>query len=331
MSGAKRTSLAITRRYEDGTFVYRKRGRRIQSRTEIERIEALAIPPAWSEVRVAKSPRAKVLAVGIDAAGRRQAIYHPSYRRRREREKFNRLVGFSAALPKLRARVDRDLRRRGLPKDRVVACVIRLIDLQYFRVGNSRYAELHKSYGVTTLTKDHVAPGTQSLEFDFIGKSGKRQRVKARDARAARVVAQLLELPGPEIFRFLDEGGVIRKIRSRDVNAYVRRHTGGRFTAKDFRTWGGTLLAATALFELDASVFETTESRAKAMRQVISEVALRLGNTPAVTKGSYIAPQVLNIVEHPAVFTKVQGARSRMRARKHFSVDEQCAVALLQG
>ncbi|MBO1902423.1 DNA topoisomerase IB [Leucobacter weissii] len=328
---AERRSLTITRRREDDAFVYLRRGRRIRSRREIERIEALVIPPAWEEVRIAHSPRAKVLAIGVDQAGRRQSIYHPSFRRRREREKYARLTEFADALPKLRARVDRDLRRRGLPKDRVVACVIRLIDLHYFRVGNHRYAELHQSYGVTTLTEEHVEASAGGLRFDFTGKSGKRQRVRARDARAARVVSQLLEIPGPEVFRFFDEDGVLRRVRSRDVNAYVRRHTGGgAFTAKDFRTWGGTLIACAELFASDAESWASPESRAAATRAIVQRVAERLGNTPAVAKGSYIAPRLLELCEDPEAIEAARRERSRLRERTHFSVDEQSLVRILR-
>lgn len=306
------------------------RGRRIRAKSEIERIEALAIPPAWTEVRISRSPRAKVLARGIDAAGREQFIYHPAFRRRREREKYERMAAFARALPRLRARVDRDLGRRGLARDRVIACVVRLIDLQYFRVGNERYAEAHRSYGVTTLQGEHVRASSTGVEFDFVGKSGKRQRVRARDARIARVVSQLLELPGDEVFRFFDEDGVIRDIRSRHVNAYVKRHAGEAFSAKDFRTWGGTLLASAGLFALEEDDWASPASRSAAVRRIVKSVAARLGNTPEIAKGSYIDPRILAMIERREEFERVRSRRSRMRDRRFFGVEEQCLVALLE-
>lgn len=310
--------------------MYRHNGKRIRSKAEVERINALAIPPAWSDVAIARSPRAKVLAKGIDGAGREQAIYNPAYRRRQEQAKYARMEEFAEVLPRLRRRVDRDLRRRGLPQDRVIACVIRLMDVQYFRVGNSRYAKEHRSFGITTLQHDHVNATTAGVDFDFIGKSGKRHRVKARDRRAARVISQLLDVPGSDVFQFFDDGGKIRKVRSHHINEYLRRHSGGAsFTAKDFRTWGGSLLTATGLFALDDDAWQTSQSREAALRDVIKEVAAQLGNTPAVTRSSYIAPQILTIVERRDDFEAVRKRRKKMRDHKFFSVDEQCVVEIL--
>ena len=329
--GTKRGSRMITRALVDGEFVYAKNGRPIRSKREIQRIEDLTIPPAWTEVRISRSPRAKILAHGIDAAGREQAIYNPSFRRRMEHEKYERMVEFGRALPKLRKRVDRDLRRRGLPRDRIIACIIRLIDLRYFRVGNSRYAEQHHSHGVTTLRESHVRASSSGVDFDFIGKSGKRQRFKVRDARIARVVSQLLETPGSEVFRFFDDDGVIRNVRSRHVNSYVKRHTsGGTFSAKDFRTWGGSLLVCTGLFAMDEGDWETPTSRAAALRGIVRDVAEKLGNTPAVTRGSYIDPRLLAMIDRRDEFEKIRARRSRMRDRKFFSVEEQCLLEILQ-
>ena len=330
-SKGKRDARLIKRTLVDGGFTYSVRGRAIRSATEIERIEALAIPPAWTDVRISRSPRAKVLARGVDAAGREQAIYNPSFRRRMEHEKYERMVGFGCALPKLRKRVDRDLRRRGLPRDRVIACIIRLIDLRYFRVGNSRYAMEYHSYGITTLRESHVSASSSGVDFDFIGKSGKRQQLKVRDARIARVVSQLLEMPGPEVFRFFDDDGVIRNVRSRHVNAYVKRHAGGdSFSAKDFRTWGGSLLACAGLFAMEEADWETSASRSAALRGIVKDVAEKLGNTPEVTRSSYIDPRLLAMTERRDDFERIRSRRSKMRDRKFFSVEEQCLLEILR-
>ncbi|UOR00656.1 DNA topoisomerase IB [Leucobacter allii] len=323
--------LAITRRIEDGEAVYLRGGRRITRRSELSRLDALAVPPAWTDVEISASPRSKILARGVDAAGRAQAIYHPAFRARQDREKFARMVRFARALPALRARVDRDLRRRRLGRDRVSACVIRLIDRELFRVGNPEYARRHRSFGVTTLREDHVVADTTAVEFDFVGKSGARQSRRVADPRIARVVARLQELPGPELFRFFDEDGEIRELRSRHVNAYLRRHAGRGFSAKDFRTWGATVIVAAALTRLDPADAEEPKLAAAAARDAVREAAERLGNTPAVTRSAYVDPRVLAAFEDAGTVAALARARRRMRARRHLTVDEQCALALLTG
>lgn len=322
----------ITRVWEDGHAVYRVGGRRVSNAREIARIEALAIPPAWRDVEIARSPRAKVLARGVDAAGRSQAIYHPAFRKRREREKFERILRFAERLPALRRQVDRDLRRPGLRRDRVVACVIRLMDEQFFRVGNERYAREHGSFGVTTLQRRHVEVSSSSVVFDFVGKSGKRHRRTVRDRRIARLVAQLEAAPGHELFRFMDEDGEMHDLRSSQVNAYVKRHMGEEFSAKDFRTWGGTLLAVSALLSAELGEEDVPASKAElasTMRRVVREVAERLGNTPAVTRSSYIDPRVFAAVEDGATLPRVRRAMTRMRPRRYLSVEEQCVLRVL--
>lgn len=323
--------LPISREVVDGGFVYRLRGRKLSSRAEIARLNALAIPPAWQQVEIAKSPTARVLARGIDAVGRTQTIYHPSFRRRRDREKFDRMLRFGRALPRLRAAVDRDLRKRRLSRERVTACVIRLIDLQYFRVGSSRYAKRYRSYGVTTLRARHVEVNRTSVEFDFVGKSGKRHRQRVQDARLARLISQLLEVPGHEVFRFFDDDDddeLAHRVRSRHVNAYVKQHMGAEFTAKDFRTWGGTVLVASALLELDTGELETEIARKKAVRDAVSLAAGRLGNTPAVTRESYVDPRALRAAERPELLQRVK--RMRPRPARYLTREEQLTLRLLE-
>ena len=327
---AIRRGLPITRERRGESFVYLLRGTPLRSARELARIEALAVPPAWVDVRIAGPRATKVVARGVDAAGRVQTIYHPSFRKKQERKKFERLVRFAAALPSLRAAVDRDMRRHRLGKRRVTACVVHLIDLQFFRVGSTQYAKQRGSYGVTTLRREHVKFTNGTAQFDFPGKSGVRNRRRVHDERVTRLLARLAEqLPGPELFRFLDEANEPHSLRSTHVNAYVRRHMGEEFTAKDFRTWGGTVTAAVALLDQDDEAFANPTSQKRALREAVREAASRLGNTPAVTKSSYVDPRVLQAAEHPDVLRRVRAQSARMRPRRYLDRGEQSTLALL--
>ena len=326
-----RTTQILREPHGEGfTYRYAANGRRVSRPSELRRIEALAIPPAWRSVEIARSPRAKVLARGIDAAGRQQAIYSPAFTRKREREKFERLRRFGEALPRLRKRVDRDLRRRRLGRDRVSAGAIRLIDLGFLRVGNRQYAARYGTYGVTTLLAEHVEASGRSVTLDFPGKHGKRQRRRIDDERVARLLGRLRELPGDDLFLFLDDDDEVRDLRSGDVNDYVRRHMGDGFTAKDFRTWGGTLHAITLLCRACADgELDTPTEAARAIRRIVGEVAELLGNTAAVTRSAYIDPLVLDAAERPGAWRQLARLREGIRPRTYASVDEQLALAIL--
>lgn len=326
-AGKKRRRSQITRHMVEGEPAYFVGKRRITAKKEIARINALAIPPAWTDVEISPSASAKILARGLDDAGRRQAIYSPAHTRRQEKKKFARILRFAERLPALRRQVDRDLRRRRLSEEKVVACVIRLMDQQFFRVGNARYARKHKHYGLTTLRRKHVTVGSSRVTFDFIGKSGKRQYREVRDPQIARIVADLEQLPGHELFRFLDDDGELHDVDSRRVNAYIKRHMGEEFSAKDFRTWGGTLLATSALLAADQP--DSTDSAAL-VRDVIGQVADRLGNTPAVTKASYIDPRVFTALEDGTTIPRLRTAMARMRPRTYLTVEEQCVQKVLR-
>ncbi|QUY61252.1 DNA topoisomerase IB [Gulosibacter molinativorax] len=302
--------------------MYVRDGRIITNEREIERIQSLAIPPAWTDVEIARSPRAKVLARGRDAAGRTQRLYRPGFRRQQELAKFERIVRFGQGLPRLRQQVERDLRRRTFSRDKTVACVVRLIDQEFFRVGNLEYAKKHESYGVTTLRRRHVRVTATSVTMEFVGKSGKFHRYVVRDRRLARLIGELRDMPGYEVFRFLDEDGSLRTVRSRDVNEYVKAALGEEFSAKDFRTWGGSVLALTQFLAIDPS-----EDRAKAVRKAVVAVAERLGNTPAVTQSSYIDPRVIEAFEDGTVDSLRRGM-SRMKPRPYLSREEQCLLRL---
>ncbi|MCK3768303.1 DNA topoisomerase IB [Microbacterium aerolatum] len=318
--------LPITREFVDDETVYRDGRRRITSKREIARIDSLAIPPAWTEVGISRSSSTKVLAKGVDDAGRTQTIYSPAFRRRQEKAKFARILRFAERLPRLRIQVEKDLRRRRLSEDKVVACVVRLIDQEFFRVGNTEYARKHGHYGVTTLRRKHTEVSGSKVTFDFVGKSGRRHVKTVRDPQLVRVISQLEEMPGYDIFRFFDEDGIIHDVDSKRVNAYVKRHMGEEFSAKDFRTWGGTLLATSALLAMETD--DDAEDTA-VVREVVAHVAERLGNTPAVTKDSYIDPRVFSAFEDGVTIPQVRGAMSRMRPRKHLTVEEQCVLKVL--
>lgn len=318
--------LPIVREHVDGSTLYRDGRRRITSRREIARIDALAIPPAWTHVEIARSSSAKVLARGVDDAGRTQMIYSPAFRRKQEKKKYARILRFAERLPALRKQVEQDLRRRRLSEDKVVACIVKLIDQEFFRIGNAEYARKHRHYGITTLRRKHTEISSTAVTFDYIGKSGKRHVKTVRDPQIVSVIGQLNQMPGHEIFRFFDEDGIIHDVDSKWVNAYVKRHMGEEFSAKDFRTWGGTLLATSALLAVEG---DEDAEYATVVRDVVADVAERLGNTPAVTKDSYIDPRVFAAFEDGVTIPEVRRAMARMRPRKYVTVEEQCVLKVL--
>ena len=285
------------RRVKAGTgFGYRDaQGRPIRDDKSLERIKALVIPPAWTEVWICPSPRGHIQATGRDQKGRKQYLYHPDFRGVCEGAKYERMVAFGRALPRLRARVEQDLARRGLPREKVLAAVVRLMELTLVRVGNESYAKENKSFGLTTLRDRHARITPGAAIFEFRGKSGKVHRTGVRDRRLARIVKACQDLPGQRLFQYLDEDGQHRAVESADVNAYIRAALGEDFSAKDFRTWAGTLAAARALADQPDS-----SSAGEAKRNVVicvKAVAGLLGNTAAVCRRSYIHPLVLEAYE----------------------------------
>jgi DNA topoisomerase-1 len=282
----------IRRRRAGTAFRYlRPDGSPVRDEPTLRRIKGLAIPPAWTDVWIATDPRGHLQATGRDAKGRKQYRYHPRWRAVRDETKYERMLAFGAALPTIRARVEADLARPGLPREKVLATVVRLLEATLIRVGNEEYARENRSYGLTTLRNRHVAINGTELRFEFRGKSGKQHQVSVRDRRLAGVMRRLQELPGQEIFQYLDEDGARRTIDSEDVNGYLRETTGDDFSAKDFRTWAGTVLCAVALREVEACASETEARRNVA--QVVKQVAQQLGNTPAVCRACYIHPAVI--------------------------------------
>jgi DNA topoisomerase-1 len=272
------------------TFLDAK-GNTVSDARTVERIRKLAIPPAWTDVWICPIANGHLQATGRDARGRKQYRYHADWRNVRDETKFGRMIAFGDALPKIRERVERDLSLRGLPREKVVATVVRLLESTLIRVGNREYARQNGSFGLTTLRDGHVDIEGSKLRFEFRGKSGKDHSVEIQDRRVARIVRQCRDLPGQTLFQYLDEAGERQKITSEDVNAWLKETTGEDFTAKDFRTWGGTVLALSALLEV--GVCESEKEAGKAVVDTVKRVAEDLGNRPAICRKYYIHPVVI--------------------------------------
>lgn len=282
----------ITRRQTKKGFAYiAPDGHKIRDERTLARIKALGIPPAYTDVWIAIDPRGHLQATGRDARGRKQYRYHPRWRTVRDETKFERMVAFGNALPALRERTRHDLARRGLPREKVLAAVVQLLEKTLIRVGNEEYARENKSYGLTTMRDKHVKTGDSTLRFKFRGKSGIAHEITLKDRRLARVVKRCRDLPGQELFQYIDEDGQRQSIDSADVNDYLREITGQEFTAKDFRTWAGTVLCTIALREFDGCASE--HEAKKNVVAAVKRVSERLGNTSAVCRKSYIHPAIL--------------------------------------
>ncbi|MEZ4411079.1 MAG: DNA topoisomerase IB [Polyangiales bacterium] len=282
----------ITRHRRGKGFTYRDaKGEAVTDARTLARIKSLAIPPAWESVWICPLARGHIQATGRDARGRKQYRYHPQWREARDEAKYGRMVAFGRALPALRERVDADLGLRGLPREKVLAAVVRLLDETMVRVGNDEYAKDNASYGLTTILNRHAKVEGSKVRFRFVGKSGVKHDVGLRDRRIAAVVKKCQHLPGHELFGYVDEEGVERDVGSDDVNAYLREVTGQPFTAKDFRTWGGTVEAAVLLSKCDRC--ETATAAKRCVADIIKRVAKRLRNTPAVCRKCYVHPKVI--------------------------------------
>ncbi|MEA2523025.1 MAG: topoisomerase [Thermomicrobiales bacterium] len=271
-------------------------GEPIRDARELQRIKALGIPPAWTEVWICPSPKGHIQATGRDAKGRKQYRYHPRWRAVRDETKYGRLRAFGEALPRLRQRLEEDLALPGLPREKVLATVVRLLETTLIRVGNEEYARHNDSYGLTTMRDDHVDVAGSTVQFSFRGKSGKEHTIGVRDRRLAAIVKRCRDLPGQELFQYQGEDDQPRTIGSADVNGYLREVMGQEFTAKDFRTWAGSVLAAQELLRCGP-----TESETAARRNVVAaiqSVSSRLGNTPAICRRCYVHPVVIDAYQN---------------------------------
>ena len=282
------------RREPDGdkNFCYfSPKGEEVTDEKTLTRIKSLAIPPAYTDVWICPSDSGYLQATGHDAKGRKQYRYHPHWRETRDETKYEHMLAFGSALPRVREHVDADLRRQGMPREKILATIVRLLETTLIRIGNEQYAKENQHYGLTTLQNEHVEVSGATLHFHFVGKSGKEHTIDLKDKKLAAIVARLHHLPGQEVFQYTGEDGALHSIDSADVNAYLHEIAGSEFTAKDFRTWAGTVLASLALQEFEA--FGSATQAKRNVTAAIKAVAQRLGNTPAVCRKSYI---------HPAVF-----------------------------
>jgi DNA topoisomerase-1 len=306
-----------------GFKYYRADGRLIRNRAELKRIARLAIPPAWKDVWICPDPRGHLQATGRDARGRKQYRYHSEWRQTRDDTKYERLPAFAAALPAIRARTAADLARPGLPREKVLATVVRLLEKSLIRVGNDEYARTNGSFGLTTLRNHHVSVTGSRVKFAFRGKSGVRHAVTVDDRRLARIVKSIRDLPGQDLFQYLDDDGHRSNVGSGDVNDYLREISGQDFTAKDFRTWSGTVLICTACRELERK----KTPAAKRLVQAIDAVAGVLGNTRGVCRKSYIHPAVMESCASGTIEQWLAGPR---RSRRGLTADESAVLCALE-
>jgi DNA topoisomerase-1 len=320
----------IERRRRGRSFGYRHAdGTRVSDAATLARIRALVIPPAWTQVWICRTADGHIQATGRDARGRKQYRYHPRWRALRDAAKFEHMLDFAVALAAIRRRVDADLRRQGLTRERVLATVVRLLDRTNARIGNESYARDNGSYGLVTLRCRHASVSGSTVELAFRGKSGVRRRLVLDDRKLAAVVRRCQELPGQRLFRWVDDRGVARDIESGDVNRYLREASGREVTSKDFRTWAATVTAASALHELGPR--PSKARRARCVRRAIERTAHLLGNTPAVCKRSYIHPAVIGAYVDGSLCDALAASRARLTGRRMrgLGIDERVLVDFL--
>ena len=321
------------RRKKVGTgFSYaRADGSKLIEKDVLRRIKTLAIPPAWTEVWICSFTDGHIQATGRDAKGRKQYRYHPRFREVRESTKYEHVVAFADALPAIREKVQEHMALRGLPREKVLATVVHLLETTLICVGNDDYAKQNNSYGLTTLKNRHVSVNGNEVRFRFTGKSGKQWSLRVRDRRIAKIIKACQDLPGQELLQYVDEAGSCQDVTSSDVNDYLKEITGKDITAKDFRTWAGTVLAAMALNELES--FDSAAQAKRHLRTAIEKVAGKLGNTPTICRKCYVHPEVLNsYMDGKLVLELKEKAESELRGDvQSFKPEEAAVLALLRG
>ncbi len=296
----------------------------IKDEETLARIKSLVIPPAWSSVWISPDPNGHIQAVGWDARGRKQYRYHPEYRKVRDLVKFDRMRAFGKVLPRIRRAIERDMGRKGMPKRKLLAALVKLLETTYIRIGNEEYAEENGSFGLTTLRNQHVEVLGDRLKFKFRGKSGQNHEITVQDPRLAKIIRRCKDIPGSTLFEYIDEDGQPQTLDSGDVNEYLKEVSGGDFTAKDFRTWGGTCLAASIMLQRCARE-EHDQATKAAMVEVVKEVAAKLGNKPATCKKYYIHPAVMDCYSTGKLREFTEG----MRGTKDEHYYERIVLALL--
>jgi DNA topoisomerase-1 len=309
-----------------GFSVLDAQGRVVRDEAELARIRSLAIPPAWTKVWICSSCNGHLQAIGFDARGRRQYRYHPRYREVRNQTKFERMPEFAKCLPTIRRQVSEDLTKPGLSRDKVLATVVRLLETTYIRIGNAEYAKENESFGLTTLRNRHVEIEGSTVRFRFRGKSGVDHEVEMKDRRISKIIKQCQDLPGCDLFEYLDDEGAVRTIASDDVNAYLKSITGSDFTAKDFRTWSGTVQTALMLAEIGPCESETEGKRN--VVAAIKSTAKRLGNRPATCRNYYVHPAVLEAYMAGSLGWNIQPSEAA-RANEDSLHPEEMAVLRL--
>ncbi|HEX4169725.1 MAG TPA: DNA topoisomerase IB [Bryobacteraceae bacterium] len=315
----------IRRKRSGNGFVYLDpEGKPITDPDTLTRIKSLVLPPAWTSVWISPAENSHIQAVGRDARGRKQYRYHPKYRHVRDLIKFDRMHAFGKALPRIRRVVNRDLRRSGLPKRRVLAAIVKLLETTYIRIGNEEYAEENHSFGLTTLRNQHVQILGDTLKFRFKGKSHQQHEITVEDKRLAGILRKCKEIPGSALFEYRDDEGQAQTIESGDVNDYLREISGGEFTAKDFRTWGGTCLAAS--FLLERCLNETDKQTKAVLVDVVKDVASKLGNKPATCKKYYVHPAVMECYSSGAL----REFADKFRQHKGVELYEHVVLSLLK-
>ncbi len=320
----------IRRRPRGKVFVYfTADGSRVKDKATLGRIKRLAIPPAWTEVWISPHADGHMQATGRDARGRKQYRYHTDWRQQRDENKFGRMIAFARVLPRIRRRVQRDLARPGLPREKLIATVVRLLEVTLIRVGNEEYARDNGSYGLTTMRNRHATVRGAQIRFTFRGKSGKRHEINLRHPQLARIVRRCQEMPGQELFGY-EENGQPRHIDSQDVNEYLRAISGEDFTAKDFRTWAGTVLAAVALREFQRAKHQTEAK--KNVVTAIEAVARMLGNTPTVCRKCYVHPTILDSYLQGETIRAIRRAVPGAMIRKNAQLkpDESAVLSLIE-
>ena len=322
--GIRRDKEGDTVRYLDA------KGQPVEDEATLKRIKSLVIPPAWTDVWICPQANGHLQATGRDARGRKQYRYHPKWRNVRDEVKYERMINFGNALPIIRAEVDTALKQPGLPREKMLATIVYLLEATMMRVGNEEYARTNKSFGLTTLRNRHVKVDGSDVEFKFRGKSGVYHKIHVHDRRLARIIRSTRDLPGQELFQYVDEDGETHSIDSSDVNEYLRTITGEDYTAKDFRTWSGTVLAALALQEFEK--FDSETQAKKNIVRAIESVAEKLGNTPSICRKCYVHPAVLDAYLEGSVLEAM-----RERTEQHLSEDlhalqpeEAAVLAMLQ-
>ena len=342
--------LGFTRRRWGRGFTYKDAtGKTVKDKALRQRFNALVIPPMWSEVWICQDDKGHLQSTGRDDKARKQYLYHPEWDRVRDQAKFDAMIGFARALPNLRAQVEKDLKAKSLSRENVLSAVVKLLETTLIRIGNSRYAKLNKSYGLSTLRSKHVSETDKGLAFDFVGKSAKEHHIELQDERLIEIVQACSELPGYQIFKYLDDNGHKQVVDSSDINDYLRTHTSGHgrdsemysgnlYSAKDFRTWMASVLAASYLHDelqsAQGKAILSSEAESKERQQLVTDmvksVADELGNTPTVCRSSYINPIIIERFLAGQFFEPYKQAR-RGRTKQHQSYEEKALLGFLSG